>query len=158
MVRTEHPHIRHIAKPAMHADGVAELFEDWLSLVLRQLVGPRELLFRGSGRLFGVAVGPHVYTRQGFYVGSFAAARGSEVYSAAGLYLGERDVRDRDRLATDLAKGHLRRRPCSPLPVLPVPHAILHAVRHPLPVLPGWCEFPPFEAFADDAPAGIEAA
>ena len=127
-------------------------FEDWVSLVVTQLLAPRQLLFTRSGQLFGFWIGWHVYTADGCYVGSFRDAiehgEAAELYSARGEYLGERDPQERDRLAIDLSKRRRRRLPEPELPPLPPPATLLYALREPLSPRAGWQDFPAAPAFA----------
>ena len=127
-------------------------FEDWINLVVTQLLAYKQLLFLRSGVLFGFWIGWHVYTVEGLYVGSFrdTLEQGdkAELFTAGGEYLGERDPIHQDRLAVDLSKRGLRRPPLPALPALPPPANTLYAVREQLPPLDGWQDFPSPEAFA----------
>jgi hypothetical protein len=129
-----------------HPNVRTDPFEDWVSLVITQLLAPKQLLFTRSGLLFGFWIGWHVYTVEGRYVGSFrdALERGdqAELYSAGGRYLGERDPQQLDRLAVDLSKRTVRRTPLPELPALPPPANMLYALREQLPPLEGWGDFP----------------
>ena len=127
-------------------DSRANPLEEWVGLVVTQLLSPKHQLFTRAGALFGFWVGWHVYTVEGNYVGSFrdALERGdeAELFSAGGHYLGERDPQHPDRLAVDLSKRSLRRRPLPELPALPPRTIALYAVRDELPPRDGWHDFP----------------
>jgi hypothetical protein len=144
--------LRRTRYPSVRADP----FEDWISLVITQLLAPKQLLFTRSGLPFGFWIGWHVYTIEGRYVGSFrdTLEQGdrAELYSASGDYLGERDPEQRDRLVIDLSKRGLRREPLPELPALPPPTNTLYAIREKLPPREGWNDFPMPAAFGTTEP------
>lgn len=137
--------VRSRTRTAQYPGRRVDPFEGWISLVVTQLLAPKQLLFTQAGGLFGFWIGWHVYTADGCYVGSFRdtldQGDAAELYSASGEYLGERDPRQRDRLAVDLSKRGLRRPPLPALPSLPRPTNLLYALRAPLPPRDGWQDF-----------------
>lgn len=144
--------IRRLLRRGLNVNGQSEAFEDWLSAVVTQLLSCRHLLYTRSGLLFGFRIGWHVYTVQGYYVGSFRDAledrRASELFSASGRYLGELDPDDDERLGVDLSKRHLRRPAVPELPALPTAAVALYSVRDPLLPREHWSDFPSPDAFA----------
>lgn len=126
--------------------GRADPLEQWISLVLTQLLEPKHLLFRCNGSLFGFSVSGHVYTVEGGYVGSFrdALQRGvdAELFSAGGDYLGEREPDHPDRLAVNTSKRRLHRRWLAELPALPSTAVTLYALRDEIALRDGWQDFP----------------
>jgi hypothetical protein len=63
-----------------------------------------------EGKSFGYREGDNLWTHDGRHVGRF---HGEEVYGADGSYLGE--IRNKNRLITNLSKQHRRRSSFLPL-------------------------------------------
>jgi hypothetical protein len=144
--------VRRVLRRGVARSDRSERFEDWLSVVVTQLVDCRHLLYTREGLLFGFRIGWHVYTTDGFYVGSFRDTLdrddAAELYSASGNYLGERDPDDADRLAVDVSKRNLRKSRVPELPPLPAAAITLYSVREPILSRDGWQDFPPPDTFA----------